>query len=303
MFRLGVLFLHPIVILLGYFAAVLFTGSLFAYPIHLLDVAFELNFGYEKVLSRSIVLASVLLLWPMIRYLGISLEALGLAPWRSSSIWRGVLVGAIAVVPVAILIFVLEIRVLDPRISISLGDVVSLALVGAVAGLAVGFVEELIFRGLVFSLLRSWTPVVGAAVLTSLLYALVHFLKVPENSIVAEAGWLTGFDYLSHALVALAGPDEYWDSFVALFLLGLALNWVRVRGNLYWCVGIHAGFVMVIHVAKALSVRSVVNPYQGLVGSYDHFTGHLVSMWLVILAVAVAVWFLRRRRATAATAA
>ena len=291
-------FLHPIVILLGYFAAVLFSGSLLSYPIHLLDVAFEMNYGYEKVLSRSIVLASVLLLWPVIRYLVPSLEAVGLGPWSKSSIWRGALLGAIVVLPVVILIFALEIRVLDPRISITVGMVVSLVVVGGIVGLVVGFIEEVIFRGLVFSLLRGWTNAVVAAVFASVLYALVHFLDTPSDFSVAEVTWLTGFDYLGESFSTLTGPAEYWDSFVALFLLGLALNWVRVRGNLYWCVGIHAGLVMAIHVTKALSVRSVVNPYKGLVGSYDHFTGHLVSMWLVMLAVAVTIWLVHRRRAT-----
>ena len=34
-----------------------------------------------------------------------------------------------------------------------------------------------------------------------------------------------------------------------------------------------------------------------LYGTYDRFTGHLVSLWLVLLAVAVALWFAWRRRA------
>ncbi|MCZ6619725.1 MAG: CPBP family intramembrane metalloprotease [Gammaproteobacteria bacterium] len=292
-------FVHPSVILLGYFAATLFAGSLLAYPIHLLDVALGMNYGYEKVLSRSIVLASVVLLWPAIRYLETGLEAVGLAPWSIASIWRGALLGTAVVLPVAMLIFALELRVLDPRVSISPGYTAALVLGGAVAGLVVGFVEELIFRGLVFSLLRNWLHIFGAAVSTSLLYALVHFLDVPNGFSVAEAGWFSGFGYLWTAFAALAGPAEYWDSFVALFLLGLALNWVRVRGNLFWCVGIHAGFVMVVHVVKGLSVRSVINPYDGLVGSYDHFTGHMVSIWLIMVAVIVALW-LRRRTAAAA---
>ncbi len=271
-------------------------GSLLAYPVYLLNVVFGLDFGYEKVLSRSIVLTSVLLFWPVVRSLEAGLETVGLKPLHGASIWRGGLLGVAAVVPVAMLIFALEIRVLDPRVSISLGDVVSLAVLGAVAGLAVGFVEEVIFRGLIFSLLRNRIHVVGAAVATSMLYALVHFLKVGGDFVVADPEWWTGFNYLSHAFSTLASPAEYWDSFVSLFLLGLVLTWVRLRSNLYWCIGIHAGFVMVIQVVKALSVRSVVNPYNHLVGSYDHFTGHLVSIWLVILAIAVAVWLGHRRR-------
>ena len=105
--------MHPIAVLLGYFAAVLSVGSILSYPVYLLNVALELNFGYEKVLSRSIVLTSVLLFWPIVRNLQAGMETVGLKPMRGSSLWRGGLLGAAAVVPVAIVIFALEIRVLD----------------------------------------------------------------------------------------------------------------------------------------------------------------------------------------------
>ena len=228
----------PISVLLSYIAGVLLTGSLLAYPIHLLDAAFELNVGYEKVLSRSVVLASVLMLWPMFRFLTISLELVGLKPWRSVSLGRGEMLGVAVVLPVAMLMFALEIRVLDPRISITAGMFFSIVLMGGMTGLVVGFIEEVIFRGLIFSLLRESTHAVAASLLTSVLYALVHFLDVPENYHAVEIGWMSGFEYLANAFATLAHPAEYWDSFVSLFLLGLALNWVRVRANLYWCVGI-----------------------------------------------------------------
>jgi len=36
-------------------------------------------------------------------------------------------------------------------------------------------------------------------------------------------------------------------------------------------------------------VRDVVNPYQGFVGTYDNFVGHVVSIWLLFIFVVLAL--------------
>ena len=123
----------------------------------------------------------------------------------------------------------------------------------------------------------------SAAVLTSFFYALVHFLEAPQEIAPEAIAWYTGWPHALTALLPLLSPKVYWDSFVALFLVGLLLCWVRREIGLWRCIALHAAWVFAIRVFKEGTVRDIVNPYIGWVGTYDHFVGHLVSVWLLFV--------------------
>ena len=91
---------------------------------------------------------------------------------------------------------------------------------------------------------------------------------------------------MANAFSVLAEPAEYWDSFVALFLVGLALNWVRVRGNLYWCVGIHAGFVDTHTLVDGkVNIDVLDRAFKKLAGKIPGLTADQVQgHWLALVA-------------------
>ncbi len=76
------------------------------------------------------------------------------------------------------------------------------------------------------------------------------------------------------------------DSFVALLLVGIFLGLVRRRtGHIGWCIGLHAGWVFVIQVARALTADDPTAPLAWLTGDYDGIIGWLAAVWIGALAL------------------
>jgi hypothetical protein len=79
------------------------------------------------------------------------------------------------------------------------------------------------------------------------------------------------------------------DSFVALILVGVFLGMVRERtGHIGWCIGLHAGWVFVIQVARYLTDGNDASPYAFLTGDYDGVIGWLAAGWLATLSAGYA---------------
>jgi len=90
---------------------------------------------------------------------------------------------------------------------------------------------------------------------------------------------------LGLGLANLADIGRIYDSFVALLVAGLLLAMVRERsGNILWCIGIHAGWVMVIKITKYLTDTNTAQGHPLWIGHYDNVTGLLAFLWLTLLA-------------------
>ena len=97
----------------------------------------------------------------------------------------------------------------------------------------------------------------AATVLTSLIYALTHFVSsyhVPPDQI----GWHSGIDMLAGSFGAFARPVDVADAYICLFAVGVVLATVRMRtGNIAASLGLHAGLGMGDHFrARNLRGRS-----------------------------------------------
>lgn len=126
---------------------------------------------------------------------------------------------------VAILLFLILVGVvqLDPS-----GFTLSLSLVGSIflgfiATFFLAWSEELIFRGTLYLYwVQDWSPLTSALI-TSVIFSLVHDLLCPINLITRD-----------------------WQLGLGLFLLGFLLNLMFiVTGKLYAGMGAHAGLVFV----------------------------------------------------------
>ncbi len=116
---------------------------------------------------------------------------------------------------------------------------------GALAtALVVGFLEEAIFRGMVFRMFYTALPPASAVVLSALVFAAVHFKGVSFDA-GAELHWWTGFAVAWESFLAVVYTFDFFP-FLNLFLAGVALNLLFLRtGGLMACVGLHAGWVVV----------------------------------------------------------
>src|SRR5919197_1169315 len=125
----------------------------------------------------------------------------------------------------------------------------------------------------------------GAIFLTSALFAIVHFLKAPEQTSLTVT-WLSGFRSIGHAFHQFANPMLVGAAFTTLFLLGWILADARVRTRSLWlAIGLHGGWIFARGVFQTVAKREiVVLPWLGknlLVG-------------IVPLALAGLTWVLMR---------
>ena len=216
----------------------------------------------------------------------------------------GVLIGVITMTPVAVSILGLGLREWRPTLDALRW--VELFFSGALTGLAVGFLEETFYRGLLLGALVRKTgtprtnavanqlhqvvPAVLAVLASSMLYASLHFLarsKIPA----ADVDAMSGLALLQQSLRHFAAPSTMVDSFLALTAVGTLLARARLwTGSIALSVGLHAGWVWVMKLAIGTTWIAPEAKGAGLINPIDGFTGWLVLGWTVSLTFAAWRW-------------
>ncbi len=239
--------------------------------------------SFERVLSRSVILAALLLLAPFLKWFGWSRAELGFRGPKLRPLALSWGLGALLIAPMIAVFALTGYRVIDDRVAYAAAPFLWGCLGALGSGALVGLIEETVFRGFLLSAFKAAWGFVPAAVASSAIYAAVHFLTAATAPTVID--WTTGFAMAARSLAGLSGAAlADWPSLLSLLLLGLALCLVRERsGSLYACIGLHAAFVTCIRLLKDVTVRDVVNPYAWLAGEYNHFVGHLATTWLLLI--------------------
>lgn len=117
----------------------------------------------------------------------------------------------------------------------------------------VGFLEEFLFRGIVYNILRKATSTWPATLIAATFFAAVHFAK-PEPLVgtvhgAPDAGLrlVESMFYFGH---------EHWHYVpycFTLFIMGVLLCRVYERtGSLWYCMGLHAGWVFAMRLGGYL---------------------------------------------------
>jgi uncharacterized protein len=154
-------------------------------------------------------------------------------------------------------------------------------LVGAAV---VSVLEEVVFRGILLHRLQRYLPAVAAAVLTSVMYAAVHFITPVKSFTYDHYSWSAGFVYLGVVVERIVSPGTF-PAFIGLVLVGMVLAWVMIRSrSIYACIGLHTGWIVAV---KMTGYTTVVRPgYVFSPGAGQRY--YLVSepiAWVSILAV------------------
>ncbi len=241
---------NPVILrLLAYCSAVILIACLLSPPLYWAGSALAENgvlpflkgFPFHRYFSRSLQIAAIVMLWPAFRWIGIrGLGELGIEanPLR----WRDLAAGlAVALVPVLLLAagcVSFEIYRLKKEIAFS-GVLRILATAPVVAVL-----EEFLFRGVLLGLcLRAMKPV-AAALVSSAVFAIVHFMRVAKPEVAVPVDWFSGFAQLPQAFSsAPPWPILGWG-ILSLLLAGLVLAFAAIRTrSLFLPIGIHAGWI------------------------------------------------------------
>ncbi|VAW40144.1 Cytosine/purine/uracil/thiamine/allantoin permease family protein [hydrothermal vent metagenome] len=278
--------MRPLGIFICFLAICLLVSALLHYPLHLL-----LEGLIEMPAHKQVTRFGKLLMLPgfflLIRWLDLySREALGFGEPRPLFLRQMVIGWFFGILILTILtgtLTSLGIRVLKPFESPFFGDVIKTLSGGLLAGLLVGIVEESFFRGALFQAIRRRGPAISAIIFSSLLYASVHFIK--PLPLEGPVGWFSGLQILSGAFWQF-GEWATFDSFLALFMAGVFLALVRERtGSIACCIGLHAGWVLVIKCTKDFTYTNPASKWAFLTGDYDSVTGYLAAGLLGVLAL------------------
>lgn len=248
-----------------------------------------------KLISKATLVLLLLSIWPFKRYLRLSWTELGFAPAKVffRQLGLGLLLGLVTLLPVLLTLYALDVQVWDDGRTWSFGKLIWKIAVALFLSLLIGLGEEVLFRGLLLSGLRQRLPLLAAVAVSSLYFALLHFLKsktpIPYDQQTPTSGLYMAVEAFGNWL-----NPEILDALIALFMVGAFLAVVRVSmpNSLGMCMGCHAGWVWQIKLAKDLFNVDPQSEHFYLVSAYDGVIGPLVSLWL---ATAIAIWLWMRK--------
>ncbi len=185
------------------------------------------------------------------------------------------------------IMLILQLRLLRPGVALSAATFGKLAAQGLLRGIAVALIEETFLRGAMWTGIARQSGVMTATILTSLIYALTHFVSsyhIPES----QLSWRSGLDMLAGSFGAFARPLDVSDAYICLFAVGVVLATVRMQtGNIAASLGLHAGWVWVITFVRETSIADPANPLHGLLSRFDGVVGWLVCAWTVLVGLAL----------------
>ena len=278
--------------LLFYLAGVVLLGALGAPPLFWAGQFLSAHgilpslasFDFESYFHRSLLVAALVLLWPLLR-------ALRLRNWRDLDLERNSRAGAdvavgfaIAAIPLlccgAVLV-ALHIYSLRPAFLWSKMPAVLFA------ASVVPFLEEILFRGLILGVLLRGFSRLSALLMTSALFSIIHFLKAPEQTSPSESvTWLSGFVSIANSFWQFGNPPLLAAGFLTLLAIGCILADARLQTRSLWLsIGLHSGWIFANGTfSRAARRAAVVLPWIGK----DLLVG------IVPLMIALASWMLMR---------
>ena len=289
--------MHPLRALLIYLSAIFAGGALLAPWVYRFAQGCAAHFSFlqslanepfQRYLTRTFLGIALIGLWPFARSLGArSFADVGLTKpvGQLSKLGAGLLVGFGSLAVLAGVVLLAGARTLETEHSPI--EVLRHALATGLTAIVVAVLEETIFRGALFGALRKayrWTT---ALVISSAVYALLHFFERP--SALAEVGWASGFELLPRMARGLVDVHSVLPGFFNLTLAGVILGLAYQRfGNLYFSIGLHAGWIFWLKSYTFLT-RSNESANTWLWG-----TRKLVDGWLALVVLLVVLVLVSR---------
>jgi membrane protease YdiL (CAAX protease family) len=267
-------------------AASLLLSALANYPLHLVLEGIT-DTEPHKLINNTAKLLAIPGFLLLMKWLGmLSKSSLGYGlprPPFLREMMKGWLAGTAILLALSTALLLLGARTFKPIPEEFWTLLLKTGLAGLIGGILVGFIEETFFRGGMYGAMRRNNRVITAALLTSLFYAAMHFIKQQPLAAAEPYVWYSGLQILSTAFIQLAEWTTF-DSFLALFVVGLFLALLRERsGNIAYCIGMHAGWIFVIRLMRKFTRVDHSSEFSGLVGHYDGITGYLAVVWLGLL--------------------
>ncbi len=238
---------------------------------------------FHRYVNRSLLVTALAGLWPLLRALQLAdRRALGLVSPLTARrpLALGLALGFGSLLLAAVLMALAGVRGFNT--SLAAPVLLKLLVTATLSAVAVALLEEVIFRGVVFGALRRVWPLWPALLASAALYSAVHFLARVEHT--GPIVWDSGLALLPRMMAGLVTPEALVPAALTLLLGGVALGLAYQRtGNLWFAIGLHAGWVFWLKVFKTVTSPgpSAGNAFWG--------TEKLLDGWLACLIMAAVI--------------
>jgi membrane protease YdiL (CAAX protease family) len=232
---------------------------------------------FHRVLDRSLLGLALVCLWPLLRNCGvrswreIGFSRQGRPGWQ---ILKGFAVGWASLAAVALLAMTCGASALI--LTHSATEVFRYLINATLAAVVVAILEEVVFRGALFGILRRAMTWPVALIASSAVYSAVHFIQKADPAMPVQ--WYSGLALL---WTMVCHPPALIPGFLTLFVAGaiLALSYQR-SGALYFSIGLHGGWIFWLK-----SYHFLFRP----TGAHPLFWGTdtLIDGWLAFMVLAI----------------
>jgi len=290
----------PAIIWLVYLSVVMIGGSLLA-PLlyyfvqwaapHLSLLESLASHPFHRYVNRAMLALAVLGILPLRRLLGWHRwSQLGLPSpgGQLRNLGLGFAIGWASLGLVALIVVACQARVLD--LDQRLGRMAWKIGAGLLSALIVPVLEEVMFRGALFGSLRTVLTWKKALVLSSAVYAFVHFFARPENPETVH--WYSGLTILLRMLDGWTDPGQIIPGLFSLLLVGFILGVAYERtGTLYFSIGLHSGWIFWLRTYNTLTDAAADVKHPAVWGTAKIMDGWLTTFLLALLLI----WLWRSR--------
>ena len=259
-------------------------GAVLSYPVYI-GLAALTHLSYRQSVHFTILLIGLLLA------IGYLYATRGLTPilgcnnrfrvnLRSLAVGLGAGLALLSIIELCL--YLLGMRQADPALGNGTAPFLLALLKALLIGCIVGFTEEVLYRGAIFTGLARYSNYLTALIVSSLFYGAVHFIHFPPLPAGTAVTWTTGLHILAGAFYQFTDP-LILDSLCSLTLLGLLFGLLRWQtGNIILCTGLHAGIVTANKIYSYATDFKTGSGHAYLVNNHDHLTGALASFWLLL---------------------
>jgi uncharacterized protein len=235
---------------------------------------------FQRFFNRSVLLSAVLLLLPVVRWIGTRrFDDLGLRrnPHRIEHLAGGFLISAGTIAALGgFLLAAGGVELKNPipwHLLIQVG----------ITSISVAVIEEALFRGAIFGLFRQSFAPIPAAIFVSALFSVIHFLK-PAPEQINNVSWYSGFQVLPSAFWRLSDPLLAAEGFVTIGILGFILVHATMRTSSLWLpIGIHSGVIF---------GKMGLNKLTKRVGDMTPWFGNDITVGVGSVALLLFLWFM-----------
>jgi len=210
-------------------------------------------------------------------------------PWHAGLL-NGIILGLLTMGMVGTLTTLAGIHRLHTTLSLT--SILIQVLASLLSALVIGFFEETVVRGILFRVLsriwRAWP----AAILSSMVFAVAHFIEPSQEAFIG-----TSFLSVTQA-VFVSTFTMFWKvpslaiQFINLSLLGIVLCAFVIRTKTIWLsVGAHVAWVWMIKVHGAITMFYPPAPLVAWLGQRNDF---MDSIMATVMLTGLLVWIVTR---------